>query len=255
MIIGTKTAHGDLIDGYDNGYNPQCEYQRGMPNDEPIRKKKKPRGLGQEHSAGAADLERSALSVMPPMRYAWADTHGALMALRENGETDLYDGIDDHARQARWTAARRCRRSPGKHSCSPNNQKTLPQRHNITTFYSPSRRGRSVIEKRTPGNISKAISSRPAMDPGDHHENTHNEDTILFSIDDWRAMKKLGFYYEGRKPKDLRTLHQRSDTARRVPHPIPCRGQPPLLSVAVLKDRAQRPAYDELTQYLPALES
>jgi gentisate 1,2-dioxygenase len=27
-----------------------------------------------------------------------------------------------------------------------------------------------------------------------HHENTNNDDTILFSIDDWPAMKKLGFY-------------------------------------------------------------
>ena len=27
-----------------------------------------------------------------------------------------------------------------------------------------------------------------------HHENTNDDDTILFSIDDWPAMKKLGFY-------------------------------------------------------------
>jgi hypothetical protein len=27
-----------------------------------------------------------------------------------------------------------------------------------------------------------------------YHENTHSDDTILFSIDDWPAMKKLGFY-------------------------------------------------------------
>jgi gentisate 1,2-dioxygenase len=27
-----------------------------------------------------------------------------------------------------------------------------------------------------------------------HHENTNNDDTILFSIDDWPAMKALRFY-------------------------------------------------------------
>ena len=27
-----------------------------------------------------------------------------------------------------------------------------------------------------------------------YHENIHNDDTTLFSIDDWPAMKKLGFY-------------------------------------------------------------
>jgi hypothetical protein len=27
-----------------------------------------------------------------------------------------------------------------------------------------------------------------------YHENTRNDDAILFSIDDWPAMKKLGFY-------------------------------------------------------------
>jgi gentisate 1,2-dioxygenase len=27
-----------------------------------------------------------------------------------------------------------------------------------------------------------------------HHENTRNDDAILFYINDWPAMKKLGFY-------------------------------------------------------------
>ena len=52
------------IDGYDNGYNPNVNINERMPNDEPYEEIKKPTGLRSAHSrSGAADLERSALSV------------------------------------------------------------------------------------------------------------------------------------------------------------------------------------------------
>ena len=68
------------------------------------------------------------------MRYPWADTHAALMALRENGESDPYDGmmimlaspvdggptLPTIAWQAQLLAKK---------------QKTMAHRHNSTTFY------------------------------------------------------------------------------------------------------------------------
>ena len=68
------------------------------------------------------------------MRYPWADTHAALMALRENGESDPYDGImimlaspvdgGPTLPTIAWQAQLLSKK-----------QKTLPHRHNSTTFY------------------------------------------------------------------------------------------------------------------------
>ena len=68
------------------------------------------------------------------MRYPWADTHAALMALSENGESDPYDGVmimlaspvdgGPTLPTIAWQA-----------QLFSKNQKTLPHRHNSTTFY------------------------------------------------------------------------------------------------------------------------
>ena len=115
------------------------------------------------------------------------------MALRENGETILTTASCSCS-PARLTADRLCRRSPGKRSCYRKEQKTLPHRHNSTTFYFAFEgEGAVVIENERLQYQQGDIFAVPAW-TWHHHENTHNEDTILFSIDDWPAMKKLGFY-------------------------------------------------------------
>ena len=127
------------------------------------------------------------------MRYAWADTHDALMALRENGETDPYDGImimlaspvdsGPTLPTIAWQA-----------QLLSKNQNTLPHRHNSTTFYFAFEgEGAVVIENERLQYQQGDIFAVPAW-TWHHHENSHNDDTILFSIDDWPAMKKLGFY-------------------------------------------------------------
>ena len=75
------------IDGYDNGYNPNVNINERMPNDEPYEEIKKPAAYGQRTLGLARPISNEAPFPLPPMRYPWADTHAALMALSENGET------------------------------------------------------------------------------------------------------------------------------------------------------------------------
>jgi gentisate 1,2-dioxygenase len=73
-------------------------------------------------------------------------------------------------------------------------QKTLAHRHNSTTFYFAFEgAGVVVIEGERLEYAKGEIFAVPAW-TWHHHENTHSGDTVLFSIDDWPAMKKLGFY-------------------------------------------------------------
>jgi len=74
------------------------------------------------------------------------------------------------------------------------NQKTLPHRHNSTTFYFAFEGAGSVmIENERLDYQQGDIFAVPAW-KWHHHENGGDGNTILFSIDDWPAMKKLGFY-------------------------------------------------------------
>jgi len=73
-------------------------------------------------------------------------------------------------------------------------QKTLAHRHNSTTFYFGfAGEGVLVIEGERLNWHKGDIFAVPPW-TWHHHENGHDADSILFSIDDWPAMKKLGFY-------------------------------------------------------------
>jgi gentisate 1,2-dioxygenase len=75
-------------------------------------------------------------------------------------------------------------------------QKTLPHRHNSTTFYFAFEgEGAVVIENERLEYHEGDIFAVPAW-KWHHHENSATDETILFSIDDWPAMKKLGFYMQ-----------------------------------------------------------
>jgi gentisate 1,2-dioxygenase len=181
------------VDGYDNGYNPNVNVNERMPNDEPYEEIKRPAAYGQRTLGHARPLRDTTAFPLPPMRYRWADTQAALLALRENGESDPYDGVlvmlaspvdggptlPTIAWQAQFFG-------PG--------EKTMPHRHNSTSFYFAFEgEGAVVIEGERLEYQRGDIFAVPAW-KWHHHENTHRQDTILFSIDDWPAMKKLGFY-------------------------------------------------------------
>ena len=70
----------------------------------------------------------------------------------------------------------------------------MAHRHNSTTFYFAFEGAGAVIIDGERLEYNKGdIFAVPAWS-WHHHENSNGEDTILFSIDDWPAMQKLGFY-------------------------------------------------------------
>jgi len=181
------------IDGYDNGYNPNVNVNERYPDDNPYEEIKKPAAYGQRTLGLARPIAHEAPFPLPPMRYAWADTYNALLALCENGESDPYDGVmimlaspvDGGATlpTIAWQA-----------QLFTKNQKTLSHRHNSTSFYFAFEgEGAVVIDGERLDYHKGDIFAVPAW-AWHHHENTNDGETILFSIDDWPAMKKLGFY-------------------------------------------------------------
>jgi gentisate 1,2-dioxygenase len=191
--LGTTPAI--WVDGYDNGYNPNVNVDERMPEDNPYEEIKKPAGYGQRTLGHARRVVDAGPFPLPPMRYRWKETEAALMALRENGESDPYDGVlvmlaspvdrGPTLPTIAWQAQLLCGR-----------QKTLPHRHNSTTFYFAfEAEGVVVIEGERLQYHKGDIFAVPAW-KWHYHENSSNEDSILFSIDDWPAMKKLGFYMQ-----------------------------------------------------------
>jgi gentisate 1,2-dioxygenase len=181
------------IDGYDNGYNPNVNVDERMPRDNPYEEIKKPVNYGPRTLGLARPIGNEIPFPLPPMRYRWADTHAALMALKENGESDPYDGIlimlasPVDGGPTLPTITWQAQLFAGK-------QKTLPHRHNSTTFYFAFEgAGAVVIEGERLEYGAGDIFAVPAW-KWHHHENTNSADSLLFSIDDWPAMKKLGFY-------------------------------------------------------------
>jgi gentisate 1,2-dioxygenase len=185
-----------FVDGYDNGYNPNVNVNEKLPDGalyEPITR---PAGYTRNVRGHLRAAAGETPFPLPPMRYAWAETQEALAALREaEVAADPYDGflltftspVDGGSTlpTMNWNVqlldARR---------------KTLAHRHNSTTFYHAFEgEGVTVIEgERLEWHQGDIFAVPPWT--WHYHENTSSGDTILFSIDDAPAMKKLGFYMD-----------------------------------------------------------
>lgn len=132
----------------------------------------------------------------PPMRYRWAETSNALMALRDSeAEGDIYDGT-----QLRFTHPLSGGPTLPTFSCELQlltpHRKTKAHRHLSTAIYHVFRgAGATVIDGQrfewSPGDIFLV----PPW-AGHYHENRASEDAILFSMDDWPAVSALGLYRE-----------------------------------------------------------
>jgi gentisate 1,2-dioxygenase len=187
------TSPAIWIDGYDNGYNPNVNVNERMPKDNPYEEIRRPADYGRRTLGLARRVTQDAVFPLPPMRYPWADTYAALMALKENGEGDPSDGtlimlaspVDGGPTlpTIAWQA-----------QLFLHGQRTLPHRHNSTTFYFAFEgNGAVVIEGERLEYGQGDIFAVPPW-TWHYHESGDDKETVLFSIDDWPAMKKLGFY-------------------------------------------------------------
>jgi gentisate 1,2-dioxygenase len=181
------------IDGYDNGYNPNVNVNERMPDDRPYEEINRPADYGRRTLGHVRPISDRAPFPLPPMRYPWVETTAGLQALRETEANDPYEGflvmlaspVDGGPTlpTIAWQAQ----------LLTPT-LKTLPHRHNSTTFYFAFEgEGALVIEGERLEWRKGDIFAVPAW-KWHHHENNKQTDSILFSIDDWPAMKKLGFY-------------------------------------------------------------
>jgi len=183
-----------FVDGYDNGYNPNVNINERLPNDDPYQEITKPEGYTLKTLGHTRRLSDGPVYPLPPMRYPWAETQSALNALRESEvEDDPYDGL--HLMLASPVDGGATLPTIAWHVQMLNSrQKTQVHRHNSTTFY-------HVFEGE---GMTEIEGERLEWHRGDifavppwkwhKHENTGSEDAVLFSIDDWPAMTKLGFY-------------------------------------------------------------
>jgi gentisate 1,2-dioxygenase len=73
-------------------------------------------------------------------------------------------------------------------------QKTLAHRHNSTTYYNVFQgEGATIVDgERIEWHQGDLFAIPPWV--WHSHENTSGDSTIMFSVDDWPALSKLGFY-------------------------------------------------------------
>lgn len=186
------------IDGYDNGYNNGVNINERLPNEAPYQEISDVRAnVAQPRDVDAAI--GAAPYPLPPVRYPWEETAAALNARRAANDHDPSDGI--HVMLASPVDGGPTLPTIAWHAqlLLPG-QTTAAHRHNSTTFYFAfDGRGALIIEgERLQWNRGD-IFAVPAW-KWHHHENGAGSESILFSIDDWPAMTKLGFYRKETRP-------------------------------------------------------
>ena len=181
------------VDGYDNGYNGGENINERLPNNAPYQEVKKPTDYGLRTLGQVRPVSTNDPYPLPPVRYPWAATKAGLDALREAGKEDPYEGV--HLMLASPVDGGPTLPTIAWHAQSlRSQQRTFEHRHNSTTFYFAFEgEGTLVIEGERLDWRRGDIFAVPAW-KWHHHENSNRGEAILFSIDDWPAMKKLGFY-------------------------------------------------------------
>lgn len=188
------------IDAFDNGYNRGATINEGLPGGADYQEISRPDGYSRNTLGHARRLSDGPSFPLPPMRYPWSETEAALQALKASEiADDPYDGLllmlaspVDEGPTLPTIAWQVQQLSP--------RQKTLTHRHNSTTYYSAFEgEGTTYIENERIDWQRGDVFGVPAW-KWHSHENRSGGDATLFSIDDWPAMSKLGFYRKEEAP-------------------------------------------------------
>lgn len=182
------------VDAFDNGYNQGASINERLPDAAPYQEITRPQGYTRNTLGHARRLTNERPFPLPPMRYPWTETQAALTALRESEvQADPSDGLY-------LMFASPVDQGPTLPTIAWHvqlldaGQKTLAHRHNSTTFYTVFEgQGATIIEGER---IEWSRGDLFAVPPWKwhNHESSASDDAILFSVDDWPAMKALGFY-------------------------------------------------------------
>lgn len=182
------------IDAFDNGYNRGANIGERLPDDAPYQEITRPEGYTRNTLGHVRRCSDQPPFPLPPMRYPWTETQAALAALTESEVAgDPYDGL--HLMFASPVDQGPTLPTIAWHvQLLGPHQKTLAHRHNSTTYYNVFEgEGTTVIEGERIEWQRGDLFAVPAW-KWHSHENPSSADTVLFSVDDWPAMTKLGFY-------------------------------------------------------------
>lgn len=202
----TNTEPAIWIDGFDRGYSSLGEEAEALgmneryPEDAPYQVI--------EHSDGYTSKTLGRLRFgsslpsdpLPPVHYPWEETQAALTALKESEiEGDPFDGL--HLMLQSPVDGGPTLPTMAWHvQLLRDREKTRTHRHNSTTCYHVFQgEGATVIEDERIEWGSGDIFVVPPW-RWHSHDNSGSNDAILFSIDDWPAMTKLGFYRKQETP-------------------------------------------------------
>jgi gentisate 1,2-dioxygenase len=142
--------------------------------------------------ANVTDLSELPL-LRPPAIYAWIDTVNGMATFKADGGGNPHDGI-----HLRYTSPIDGEPTLPTYSCEmqllPPGLETRPHRHNSTATYFVFR---GVGHTRLAGEqLEWAQGDVFCVPPWalHSHGNTGDEDAVLYSVDDWPTMTKMGFY-------------------------------------------------------------
>ena len=183
------------IDAFDNGYNNGAFINERLPDDAPFQEISRPSGYTTKTLGHTRQLTNAGpVFPLPSMRYRWSDTLAALNALQESEVGgDPYDGI--HLMLASPVDGGSTLPTIAWHvQLLQPHQQTLAHRHNSTTYYNVFEgEGATTIEgERIEWHAGDLFAVPPWV--WHSHENSSDAQTIMFSVDDWPALTKLGFY-------------------------------------------------------------
>ena len=185
-----------FVDAYDTGYSGLgANINESFPDDAPYQTIAKSDGYSRKTRGHVRASTGDAPYPLPPAHYPWSETSAALDALRESeADGDPADGL--HLRftspvdggptlpTISWAVQLlRPRERTGSH------------RHNSTTFYHVFE-GEGAVEIEGE-RLEWTTGDFFVIPPWTWHHHEHRGtggDAIVFSVDDWPAMTKLGFY-------------------------------------------------------------
>jgi len=181
-----------FVDGYDNGYMGG-NINEQLPNNDLYQEVTHPAGYAVQ-SLRLREGAGAPVFPLPVTRYPWVETEASLQAMRDaEADGDPCDGLRLMFRSPVDGGATLPTIAWHVQLLNPR-QKTLTHRHNSNVFYHVFEgEGATIIEgERLEWHKGDIFAIPPWK--WHSHESSSSADTILFSIDDWPAKTKLGFY-------------------------------------------------------------